>query len=54
MDRYFRSRMKVRPTDYELYVSIHLLWTGTLEAAGGMAGKPGTPMFQSIFYGQVL
>ena len=54
MDRYFRSLVVVAELDIEIFVSIHLLWTGTLEAIAQDEDEYRQLMFQSIFYGQVL
>ena len=54
MDRYFRSITFFRVEFGLCIVSIHLLWTGTLEALEKSGLQYAIHWFQSIFYGQVL
>ena len=54
MDRYFRSRTVIGYLMATKTVSIHLLWTGTLEVLVAQMEDAELYEFQSIFYGQVL
>jgi hypothetical protein len=54
MDRYFRRGCELVQQVNRVTVSIHLLWTGTLEVKTEFVSEEEKEQFQSIFYGQVL